>query len=773
MNPLTRSVRAMTLTVALVLAVSSLGLAARAGVAPARAAGSGLQTPAPAAQEVPRDLTPLLAAPASEMRLVVQRYGQDRSTIAGNYFGNVAGGGGRGRGAGRGGGRGGAGAAAPAAPAASSRLLSAARIARLKRFDLEWQSALNSLATTRATSLSAATRTELETLRGTVSSNLAALETEGAARARVMPLLPFAQAIIDLYEARVRMADMDAKAAAGEVTAATRALTGIRASIESGLDPAATGRFIRVDPALANETADSVAHLRAHLTAWFNHYDGYDPLFMWWVDRPYRQADDALGAFVTLLRDRVAPANLTAQNVPAAPAATIPPSAAPAISSVPNLAEIIALPQDEMREVVQRFRSGRGGGGRGRGGAATPPNPQYFRDWLAALNSLNFAALSRNAQVDYLYIRKTSELAIGQASAVPQQNIPRKADNSGIGGAARGRDGLLIDLANELIPYTPEQLIELGNREYVYTVEEMKKASRAMGLGDDWKRAVERVKDMHVEPGRQPEMVRGLLHDAIDYLRTHDLITVPEVARESLRMRMLSPQEQLTAPFFLGGAQILVAYPTNTMDYDTRIQAMRGNNIYFSNAVAHHEMIPGHNLVGFIGSRFNGYRPTLGGTPFLGEGWPLYWETILYDKGFHDTPEKKVGALFWRMHRAARIVFSMNFHMGRWSPQDCIDFLVNEVGHERDNAIAEVRRSFATNYGPLYQMAYLVGGLQIRGIRKELVDSGRMTEKAFHDEILRQGSMPIAYLRLALPGDPLTPKTVVDWPFYGTLPAAR
>jgi uncharacterized protein (DUF885 family) len=111
--------------------------------------------------------------------------------------------------------------------------------------------------------------------------------------------------------------------------------------------------------------------------------------------------------------------------------------------------------------------------------------------------------------------------------------------------------------------------------------------------------------------------------------------------------------------------------------------------------------------------------------------------------------------------------------MGRWSPQDCIDFLVNEVGHERDNATAEVRRSFAGNYGPLYQMAYLVGGLQIRGIRKELVESGLMTEKAFHDEIMRQGSMPIAYLRLALLKTPLRPDTVVDWPFYGDLPGSR
>jgi hypothetical protein len=44
--------------------------------------------------------------------------------------------------------------------------------------------------------------------------------------------------------------------------------------------------------------------------------------------------------------------------------------------------------------------------------------------------------------------------------------------------------------------------------------------------------------------------------------------------------------------------------------------------------------------------------------PFLGEGWPMYWETILDDKGFFATPAKKVGTLFWRIHRAARIIFS-------------------------------------------------------------------------------------------------------------------
>ena len=167
------------------------------------------------------------------------------------------------------------------------------------------------------------------------------------------------------------------------------------------------------------------------------------------------------------------------------------------------------------------------------------------------------------------------------------------------------------------------------------------------------------------------------------------------------------------------------------MEYDARLQSMRGNNIPFSHATAFHEMIPGHNLVGYMGPRYADYRARIGGsTPFYGEGWPLYWELMLYDLGFHKTPEERVGALFWRMHRCARIIFSLNFHMGLWSPQECIDFLVDKVGHERDNATAEVRRSFQGGYGPLYQAAYLLGGLQLRGLRKELVDSQADDEQA-------------------------------------------
>jgi len=736
------------------------------GQAPPAGSGAQAQTPAATAdQEVPSDLRPLLVASQSELRLVVQRYNLDRNTLAGNYLAGA----GRAGGGGRGGRAGGPPAAAPASPPPAAPTftisLSPNRIARLKRFDLDWQAALAGIS---ATTLSGAAQADLATLKQAVDGNLRQLDSEAASIAAVMPAVPFAPDVITLIEHRIRMGDMDAQASAGVVDKISKHVARTRAALEAGLaaGPAANGA-VRVSPETARQGADAVDALRANMTEWFNHYNTFDPLFSWWIPQPWTQLDKALTDYATFLRDTVAPASLAPTPVVAAPA--IAPSAPPALGSVPNLAEIIALPHDEMTALVQRFM-GNAGGGRGRG-AAAPRGTEYYTRWLAALKTLDFDRLSRNAQVDYLFIKRRSELEIARANAVAQTNIPRKTDDSGITGAARGRDGLIIDLADEMIPYSPEELIRLGEREFAWTVSEMEKAATAMGLGSDWGAAVEKVKNMYVQPGRQPEFVRDLLFEAITYLRANDLITVPSVASESLRMVMLSPERQLTAPFFLGGAQILVAYPTNTQAYETRMQVLRGNNRFFSNAVAHHEMIPGHNLVGFMGQRFNGYRASLGGTPFLGEGWPLYWETILYDKGFHDTPEKKVGALFWRMHRAARIVFSLKFHMGQWSPQECINFLVNEVGHERDNATAEVRRSFGGQYGPLYQMAYLVGGLQIRGMKREIVDSGMRTEKDFHDEIMRQGSMPVAFLRLAVSKQPLTRDMVVDWKFYGDLSA--
>jgi len=111
---------------------------------------------------------------------------------------------------------------------------------------------------------------------------------------------------------------------------------------------------------------------------------------------------------------------------------------------------------------------------------------------------------------------------------------------------------------------------------------------------------------------------------------------------------------------------------------------------------------------------------------------------------------------------------SLSFYLGQMTPEQAVDYLVDEVGHERDNATAEVRRSFNGSYDPLYQCAYLVGAMQFRELRHELVDSGKMTDKQCNDAILHENMMPIELLRGILEQKPLTPGYKANWRFLDT-----
>jgi hypothetical protein len=338
-------------------------------------------------------------------------------------------------------------------------------------------------------------------------------------------------------------------------------------------------------------------------------------------------------------------------------------------------------------------------------------------------------------------------------------------DRTTIIGDPIGREALLEELRYEMIPYTPDELVDIAGREMAWCEAEMLRASRELGFGDDWKKALEHVKNLHVPPGDQPRLIRDLAREATAFIDSLGLLTIPELAKETWRMEMLTPEEQLASPFFLGGETIQVAYPTAGMGHEQKMMSMRGNNIHFARATVHHELIPGHHLQGFMNQRYRPYRWVFG-TPFWTEGWALYWEMLLWDKGFQRSPEDRVGMLFWRMHRCARIIFSLSFHLEKMTPQECIDFLVERVGHERDNAAAEVRRSFRGDYGPLYQCAYLLGGLQFRTLHRDLVDTGRMTDRLFHDSILRNGSIPVEMVRGILTGEGLRREYSPSWRFY-------
>jgi hypothetical protein len=105
------------------------------------------------------------------------------------------------------------------------------------------------------------------------------------------------------------------------------------------------------------------------------------------------------------------------------------------------------------------------------------------------------------------------------------------------------------------------------------------------------------------------------------------------------------------------------------------------------------------------------------------------------------------------------------------TPTECINFLIDGVGFERENAVGEVRRSFNGSYGPLYQAGYLLDGMQLYALHQELVDPGKMTNREFHDAILRENYVPIEMMRADLTRQPLTRDYKTIWKFRGDIAA--
>lgn len=467
-------------------------------------------------------------------------------------------------------------------------------------------------------------------------------------------LLPFAQEIAALQAARREFVAVAPERVAERFAALTeelealgeRARAGASQEQDTGAEAVAA---IRVPADVALRASDWVAELRDELAEWYRFYDGYDPLFTWWVAEPYEALDGALEDYRSLLRE-----------------------------------EVVGIEEDDDDTIV---------------------------------------------------------------------------------GAPIGREALLAELEANWIPYSPEELIEIAEREFAWCAEQRLAAARELGFGDDWRAALEHVKSKHVAPGEQPALIHALALEAVDYLEANDLVSVPELAKRTWRMEMMSPERQRYTPYFTGGEVISVAFPTGDMEHAGKLMSMRGNNEHFARATVHHELIPGHHLQQFMLARHATHRRPFR-TPFWGEGWALYWEMVLWDRGFQRSPEDRLGMLFWRMHRCARIVFSLRYQLGDWTPEECIDYLTGNVGHERANATAEVRRSVQGGYGPLYQCAYMLGGLQLRALHRELVGSGRMTGRELHDRILREGSIPIELLRALVSGVPLPRDARTSWRFY-------
>ncbi len=160
-----------------------------------------------------------------------------------------------------------------------------------------------------------------------------------------------------------------------------------------------------------------------------------------------------------------------------------------------------------------------------------------------------------------------------------------------------------------------------------------------------------------------------------------------------------------------------------------------------------HEAVPGHHLQIALGMELENlpnFR-RYGYFNAFGEGWGLYAESLGETMGLYDDPYSKFGQLTYDMWRAVRLVIDTGMHAQRWSRERAINYFMDNAPKEKIDIVNEVDRYIVW---PGQALCYKIGQLKFRELRERArreLDS-RFDLRAFHDQVLSEGTLPLDLL---------------------------
>lgn len=160
-----------------------------------------------------------------------------------------------------------------------------------------------------------------------------------------------------------------------------------------------------------------------------------------------------------------------------------------------------------------------------------------------------------------------------------------------------------------------------------------------------------------------------------------------------------------------------------------------------------HEAIPGHHFQISLQQeqqslpKFRNY----GGYSAFSEGWALYTESLGRELGLYQDPYQYFGMLSGEMHRAIRLVVDTAIHAKGWSREQAIKYSLENESMSEDRITAEIERYMAM---PGQALSYKIGQLKILELRRkaERALGAKFNVRAFHDEILKDGALPLSIL---------------------------
>lgn len=182
-------------------------------------------------------------------------------------------------------------------------------------------------------------------------------------------------------------------------------------------------------------------------------------------------------------------------------------------------------------------------------------------------------------------------------------------------------------------------------------------------------------------------------------------------------------------------------------NYYANLYDMNSMPTYQMEALAYHEGIPGHHMQRAITIELEGVPEFQKFTSFTAytEGWGLYSEMTPKEMGFYSDPYSDFGRLAMELWRACRLVVDTGLHHKRWSREQAIDYLVRNTPNSVYDSTRAIERYIVM---PGQATAYMVGKIKIVEIRENArtVLGERFDIRDFHDQVLKDGQMPLSML---------------------------
>jgi len=298
----------------------------------------------------------------------------------------------------------------------------------------------------------------------------------------------------------------------------------------------------------------------------------------------------------------------------------------------------------------------------------------------------------------------------------------------------------------------PRESHQIGLEELAAIDDERREIARRAGFGDDVAAYRQALAE---DPANQAATPEALIARA-----TEDISRAAAVAprvfghlpRAGCEVRPVEAFKEKDAPFAyyfppaIDGSRPGTYY-VNTYDLPSRTFSKLASTTY-------HEAIPGHHFqisLEMENPHLNTFRRL--GSRLVGgayaEGWGLYSERLADELGLYRDEAERFGMLEAQAWRAARLVVDTGVHALGWPRQRSIDFLL-DAGLSQTDAVIETDRYIVW---PGQALSYMTGMREIRRLRRELEarDGARFDLRAFHDEVIGHGSLPLATLSRELP----------------------